>query len=385
MKQSPSSSALIDDADAVLQAFQTHNDEDCFLWASNRLQNDRAFVLGAVQQQAACLRYIGPEFRNDTEIVQAAVQQDGLLLEFASQRLRNDAATASLAIRNDKAAIYLIGESLQRNRDFSLHALETLRVPFSRLPAAAQDDEDVFLAALEISDGLLLRYASWRLRDTTNVVLAAIRRGGGNVLTYVSPRCQRHRAVIMAALHQEGAAVLFCLPSEMNWQHDVELVAHALAGGRHHKRNSLWTSPRYCRIILRSFERALYRVHGALVHEEQRTATTICLSDDDDCKDGQGSPSENVMMGTKAKQVAAAWKTRNYHALWALQQALGAEYKESLVRSVAEYVFDEQVFKAAAELYHLAPLFAACEYHGGWKTFLESLRESSSSNDTWWQ
>ena len=70
--------------------------KDC----SNRLRNDKDFVLEAVKRTVSGLAFASAELRNDKDVALAAVKADGLAIQYVSDRLKNDEEVLVEAWRN---------------------------------------------------------------------------------------------------------------------------------------------------------------------------------------------------------------------------------------------------------------------------------------------
>ena len=69
------------------------------------------------------------------------------------------------------------------------------------------DNYTAVLAAVR-NDGLVLQYASNRLRDTNDTVLEAVR-NEGFALQFASDRLRNDRGVVLAAVNKDGFALMF--------------------------------------------------------------------------------------------------------------------------------------------------------------------------------
>ena len=82
------SKELKDDEEVLLEA--GGNYDMAFLSASDRLKNDRTFILRFAQRNGLVLQWVGPVFQDDKEIVVAALQQNRRAYWYVSQGLQHD-------------------------------------------------------------------------------------------------------------------------------------------------------------------------------------------------------------------------------------------------------------------------------------------------------
>ena len=87
---------------AVLDAVKQNG--NALAYASERLKDDREFVLAAVTQNGWALEYASETMKDDREIVLAAVKQDVDAFEYASETLKNDRILQRLVKLNSSDA-----------------------------------------------------------------------------------------------------------------------------------------------------------------------------------------------------------------------------------------------------------------------------------------
>ena len=143
-----------------------------FMFASDRLKNDKEFVLKYNREhKISLLRYASDQIKDDAEVVLDITKRDGSELGFASERIRNDKE--------------IVGKVLENcNRRFLHYASTKLR-----------DDKEFILDLLENRgmNGINLLDASERMRDDEEIVISALKHAGrnvGHVFRYASPRLQ---------------------------------------------------------------------------------------------------------------------------------------------------------------------------------------------------
>ena len=146
---------LRDNYEVVLAAVQ--NDGTALEYASARLKGNKNIVLAAVTQNGEALKFAAPLLTKDREIVLAAVENCTGALLYASPTLKNDKEIILTTLKNFKnkkviEILDFIGDKLWK-------------------------DEEVAVAALNVSK-TAIRYINYKLLiSNKNVALAAIRQG----------------------------------------------------------------------------------------------------------------------------------------------------------------------------------------------------------------
>ncbi len=173
--------AILDDFDLMCQLA-----EDNFTtldYVSDRLKNDRDFILFCIKHGSAALHYAPMEYRKNKEIVLMAVKLNGNALEYASEELKDDEEIVLAAIKNSPMALEYASERLSDNYFIVERAVE--------------------------ADGEAIKFASERLRNIYYLVNKAIR-NNSNAFEYISEELQDDiRVVINARLKENNENLYF--------------------------------------------------------------------------------------------------------------------------------------------------------------------------------
>ncbi|KAG2378080.1 hypothetical protein C9374_008702 [Naegleria lovaniensis] len=168
-------------------------------YTSDRLKNNRNFVLRAVKSNGKCYRDVLPIFQNDREIVLAAVSNTGSLL-YEQQKNRR---VLPAQFRNDKEVI--------------LAALKSGSCSFSNIPTHLYNDKDVVLTALEYTSlyESSIAYAVSRFfeRNDREVIIATIQKNG-HYLNSLSYDFSNDRDLLLAAIRNNQ--VVYALQAASN-------------------------------------------------------------------------------------------------------------------------------------------------------------------------
>lgn len=108
----------------MLQAIEMNH--ICFVYASDRLKNDKEFMLQAIDKNYMVIEYAKNIFRDDKEVVLACLEQDnyGLSLSHASDRLRNDKEFMLQVVDVNVKALKYLSDRLKNDSDFILNAFD---------------------------------------------------------------------------------------------------------------------------------------------------------------------------------------------------------------------------------------------------------------------
>ncbi len=79
-----------DDKDVILKLLEIDEYGIALLYASDRLKNNKEFMLQVVDINIKSLEYLGDKLRNDSDFILKAFEKDSRSLEYASDRLKND-------------------------------------------------------------------------------------------------------------------------------------------------------------------------------------------------------------------------------------------------------------------------------------------------------
>ncbi len=168
---------LRDDEEVVFKALECYNDlesENVFRFASDRLKNDRNFILRSLSENGFVLEFVPEHFRDDEEVVLTAITS----IDYSS-------ALHDASIR------------LKADRDFILKAVGLNGEVFCSVNEAFCDDEEVAIVA--ITDyPCAFKDVSARLRADKQFVLKAVSKNE-KVLNFVSEEFKKDQEVLLAA------------------------------------------------------------------------------------------------------------------------------------------------------------------------------------------
>ncbi len=206
----------------VLKAVK--NCPSAFVYASDRLRNDRKFVRQAVNANAEVIKYVSDRFRNDKGIALLAVRVDREVFSSLPEEIQSDADVAEAYLGGKPFELKNAPEKVRDNKVLAIKILsvygsmlkyvsERLRADKDVVTAAAgsawdalgyaaeelRADRDVVLAAVG-HDGYALQFASDELKDDKETVLTAIGTYEGNVLEDASERLKDDKDTVLAAI-----------------------------------------------------------------------------------------------------------------------------------------------------------------------------------------
>ena len=115
---------LRNDEEFILQAIEKNH--LCFVYASDRLKNDKEFMLKAIDKNYMVIEHAKNMFRDDKDVILAALERDnfGLSLSHASDRLRNDKEFMLKVADVNIKALKFLSDRLKNDSDFILKAFE---------------------------------------------------------------------------------------------------------------------------------------------------------------------------------------------------------------------------------------------------------------------
>ncbi|WP_448216738.1 DUF4116 domain-containing protein [Endozoicomonas sp. 2B-B] len=116
-------------------------------YASQRVRNDRDFVLPAISKHPKQLQYLSVELRNDSDIVMAAVEKNPLALNYASERLRNDKNIIRMAIAESTYPLSFASEKVLSDRECMLDLIAKNPQAFHYAAVKLKDDKKFINAA----------------------------------------------------------------------------------------------------------------------------------------------------------------------------------------------------------------------------------------------
>lgn len=189
-----------DNEEQALYVIRNYKDTE-FNNVSERLRNDRNFVLKVMQINGLLLQNLADKFKDDDEIVFTAVKDNRLAFEYASERLRNNKELALLAVKKDGQPLSWIGKELSNDKEIVLTAIDNWGASLGAVGKELCDDKEVIMKAVE-RVGWNLAYASNRLKDDIEVVKMAIKDDYYN-LEYASNRLKNSEEIALYMLEND--------------------------------------------------------------------------------------------------------------------------------------------------------------------------------------
>ncbi|WP_422133461.1 PEP/pyruvate-binding domain-containing protein [Endozoicomonas sp. ALD040] len=124
---------------------------DC---ASQRVRNDKDFVLPVMSEHPMELRYLSEKLRDDREIVIAAVEKYPGALRYASKRLRSDKSIIGLAIADGIYALTFASDTVLSDPEYMLELIAKNHEAFHYAASELKDNEAFINAAKQRSPEL---------------------------------------------------------------------------------------------------------------------------------------------------------------------------------------------------------------------------------------
>ncbi len=233
------SKELLDDKDVILKAIARQNSP--FEYASDRLKNDRAFVLEALKVDPFILTYVAKPLMDDKEIVLTALGKYGKPwkngpyasnIKFASDRLKGDKEVALEALASDGSYIQHISDQLKNDREIVMFAVESSGYALKYVSDELKNDRGIVSAAIKRNGGAL-EFASDELKDDDEIVGLAISQNcypvpslGVSPLAHASERLRLDREMVLKALKYNFGSALQFTSEEL--KNDKEVVLEAL-------------------------------------------------------------------------------------------------------------------------------------------------------------
>ncbi len=165
------SDRLRNDKDFVMQCVKLESTS--LQYASEQLRHDREYIMSVVKVKGLTLQYV-PHFQNDIEIVTVAVMQDGHALQYASDELKNDKVIVMNAVMQHGWSLEFASKQLQNDKHVVTSAVMQRGSSLEFASNELKNDKDIVLAAVK-RDGFALKQASDRLKRDEYVVLSAIK------------------------------------------------------------------------------------------------------------------------------------------------------------------------------------------------------------------
>ena len=214
---------MLHDKGFVLEAMKRYSPAS-LAYASDNLQADREFVLEAVRQRPAAVKFVLPEFLNDRGFKLEALKQNAAALLYFPIDVRikiwSDRWFMREAVEKNAEVLEYNGEKV--NRDFLLDVVGSNSQVLQYADQLLQADKGFVLKAVT-RNGLALQYAPAELRSDREVVLEAVTRSV-SALEYASAELRSDREVVREAVTRNGLALQYA-PEELRSERGVVLGA----------------------------------------------------------------------------------------------------------------------------------------------------------------
>ncbi|WP_253705262.1 DUF4116 domain-containing protein [Endozoicomonas ascidiicola] len=200
-------SAAGDNKQLVINAL-SRGEKDTFKHISERLLNDRTFILELIEQYPQAMSGIAninvwlKKWSDDQELLIAALRKKACGYWQLEEKWKNNKPFV-LALAASGVCIGNVADDIRYDRDVFM--VRNSWYGLSHAPEAFKSDREVVLAVVS-SDGLDLKYASQALKKDREVVLAACR-SNSYALNYASDELKNDKALVLEVVSRTGAAL----------------------------------------------------------------------------------------------------------------------------------------------------------------------------------
>lgn len=215
---------LQDDKALVLAAVQ----QNWWAWrsASPRCKVDKQVVMAVLRENGYALRHVTQQLQADVDVVWTAVEQNAHALQYADETTKDHRGVVMAAVANDGCVLQYASTRLRRDRSVVYTAV---RQNWSAMSFAADltmigSDQRILMAALEQS-GHALHYASDSLKRDEQFVTAAVKRNGSALQYVADETLQGNWRIVMAAVQQDGNALQYTTSPVLRSRLDVVKAA----------------------------------------------------------------------------------------------------------------------------------------------------------------
>ena len=160
----------------------------------------------SIQEQ---LQYFSPKVRDCEEVVFAAVSRDENAFQYASERLKNDRSFLLRLCKAKGEVILKAKRHFLRDEGLVIQALSSYGALFPSVDRTLQDSPEFRIRALE-ANGLILEYLSDSEKDDRATVLRAVNKRG-MALGFASRNQRSDANVVKAAVSSDPLAIQFAL------------------------------------------------------------------------------------------------------------------------------------------------------------------------------
>jgi len=173
-----------DDEEIVYEAIGGFQ-EEVFKYASNRLKNDEKFINRCLDNNRVnFLEFVGKKFKDNEEIIRKAINISGYIIRVASNRLKNDKALCLDAVESQADAFLVISKEIRKDKDLIDKIIEKRGEYFCICPEVKTNKYlliKAFSTAFDRQSHALLQRTSEEFRNDKQVALAAIKCNSENI------------------------------------------------------------------------------------------------------------------------------------------------------------------------------------------------------------
>lgn len=204
-----------DNPDIALAAISDRSDESrtfnneagIFCFVSERLKNDRDFVLRAIKLKPDILPFLSPQLQNDELVIAEAVKHDNSVLQFIADKYRqNPDFLRTMVTKSNWGLIY--APELRNDREYILNLAKDGVTVLEYLPNKFRSDRELVLAAVHASS-YEFGYASQALQNDREIIVAALMRakkdrqetyGSETILSFVNDKWRDDKELALIAV-----------------------------------------------------------------------------------------------------------------------------------------------------------------------------------------
>mgnify|MGYP004598929249 CR=1 FL=1 len=217
----------IDDEEKALQKISCWY-SDVNINLSNRLRNDKDFMLKAGKANYHVLKYIGEELCNDEEFLLSVApfskkgSDYNSIIDHIGDELSNNKDFILEAAKEDIGFLKFIGNKLRDDKDFILEGININPFVFECVSERLKNDKEVASKAFLEHDGTI-KYIGDKLKDDEGFMLYVIKRSK-YAFQYASDRLKNNREFVMKVFNLGGN--VSCVGDDL--KDDREFILNAI-------------------------------------------------------------------------------------------------------------------------------------------------------------
>jgi len=185
---------------------------------AKKFKNDKNFMLKLVSTNGLALKYASNRLKRDKQVVLTALRQAPLALKFADSRFKKDQKIVINVIKKDGYALRYADPRYQKNKKIVLLAVKSSSEALKFADYTLKADRDVVLAAVQNS-GFALQYAAETLTKDKDIVLTAIK-DHYSYYKYAHKSLFKNKAFILELIQKTGS-LPFPLDSSLQQDPDI--------------------------------------------------------------------------------------------------------------------------------------------------------------------